>query len=290
MFIFKRVQHIREWVESRKAEGLKVGFVPTMGALHYGHMSLVERSKAEADVTIVSIFVNPRQFNDPEDLRKYPRPIEADLRMLYEGGVDMVFLPEIEDVYPPGDTQTIDFDPGPAAATMEGKFRPGHFEGMAEVVYRLLMITTPDHLFMGQKDFQQFAIIRKLIADFHMPIHLVMCETIREASGLAMSSRNVRLSVAAREKAGVIYKILESGKMIFEQQDDVQNVRGVAMDALRRLNFEPEYFEVVNGYTLDPIQSMKDAEQVVACCAVKVEGVRLIDNMIWKEEQSLQTK
>lgn len=290
MFIFKRVQHIREWVESRKAEGLRVGFVPTMGALHYGHMSLVERSKAETDVTIVSIFVNPRQFNDPEDLRKYPRPIEADLKMLYEGGVDMVFLPEVEDIYPPGDHDTIDFDPGPAAATMEGKFRPGHFEGMAEVVYRLLMITTPDHLFMGQKDFQQFAIIRKLISDFHMPIHLVMCETIREASGLAMSSRNVRLSAEAREKAGVIYKVLESGKMIFEQQDNVPNVQGVAMDALRRLHFDPEYFEVVNGYTLEPVQSMKDAEQIVACCAVKVEGVRLIDNMIWKEEQSLQIK
>lgn len=282
MFIFKRVQHIKEWVESRKAVGLKVGFVPTMGALHYGHMSLVERSKSEADVTIVSIFVNPRQFNDPEDLRKYPRPIEADLKMLYEGGVDMAFLPEVDDIYPAGDVQKIDFDPGPAAATMEGKFRPGHFEGMAEVVYRLLKITSPDHLFMGQKDFQQFAIIRKLIADFQMPIDLVMCETIRETSGLAMSSRNVRLSAEAREKAGVIYKILQSGKMIFEQQDNVPNVQGVAMDALRKVGFDPEYFEVVNGYTLDPIQSMKDAEQIVACCAVKVEGVRLIDNMIWK--------
>lgn len=282
MFIFKRVQHIKEWVESRKAEGLKVGFVPTMGALHYGHMSLVERSKSEADVTIVSIFVNPRQFNDPEDLRKYPRPIEADLKMLYEGGVDMAFLPEVEDIYPAGDMQKIDFDPGPAAVTMEGKFRPGHFEGMAEVVYRLLKITSPDLLFMGQKDFQQFAIIRKLIADFQMPIDLVMCETIRETSGLAMSSRNVRLSAEAREKAGVIYKILQSGKMIFEQQDNVPNVQGVAMDALRKVGFDPEYFEVVNGYTLDPIQSMKDAEQIVACCAVKVEGVRLIDNMIWK--------
>src|SRR6187402_2824831 len=170
MFIQKRVAHTRDWVESRKKEGLKVGFVPTMGALHSGHLSLVKRSKEETDLTVVSIFVNPKQFNDPEDLRKYPRPVESDLEMLYEGGVDLVFLPEVEDVYPPGDVNTIDFDPGPAAMTMEGKFRPGHFAGMAEVVYRLLAITTPDKLFMGQKDFQQFSIIRKLIHDFNLPI------------------------------------------------------------------------------------------------------------------------
>lgn len=282
MFIFKRVQHIRDWVDSRKAEGLKVGFVPTMGALHYGHLSLVERSREETDVTIVSIFVNPKQFNDPEDLRKYPRPIEADLKMLYEGGVDVVFLPDVEDVYPAGDHQAIDFDPGPAAETMEGKFRPGHFIGMAEVVYRLLRITSPDSLFMGQKDFQQFSIIRKLIADFHMPIQLVMCPTVREANGLAMSSRNVRLSPEARDKAGVIFNILSSGKMLFEQKTPAKAVQDIALDALRKVNFDPEYFEVVNGYTLESVQYMQDAEQIVACCAVKVEGVRLIDNMIWK--------
>lgn len=282
MFILKRVQQVRDWVESRRAEGLKVGFVPTMGALHYGHLSLVERSREEADVTIVSIFVNPKQFNDPEDLRKYPRPIEADLKMLYEGGVDLVFLPEVEDIYPAGDHQTIDFDPGPAAETMEGKFRPGHFIGMSEVVYRLLRITSPDSLFMGQKDFQQFSIIRKLIADFHMPIELVMCPTVREPNGLAMSSRNVRLSPEAREKAGVIFNILTSGKMLFEQKTPAKYVQDIALDALRKVNFDPEYFEVVNGYTLEPVQQMQDAEQIVACCAVKVEGVRLIDNMIWK--------
>ena len=282
MFILKRVQQVRDWVESRRADGLKVGFVPTMGALHYGHLSLVERSREEADVTIVSIFVNPKQFNDPEDLRKYPRPIEADLKMLYEGGVDMVFLPEVEDIYPPGDHKTIDFDPGPAAETMEGKFRPGHFIGMSEVVYRLLRITSPDSLFMGQKDFQQFSIIRKLISDFHMPIQLVMCPTVREANGLAMSSRNVRLSPEARDKAGVIFNILTSGKMLFEQKTPAKAVQDIALDALRKVNFDPEYFEVVNGYTLEPVQTMQDAEQIVACCAVKVEGVRLIDNMIWK--------
>jgi len=283
MFIFKRAAHLRGWLANHKEAGRTTGFIPTMGALHAGHLSLVNRSKLETDITIVSIFVNPKQFNDQEDLRKYPRPIAQDLRMLYESGVDVLFLPEVEDIYPAGDTNKIDFDPGPTANTMEGKFRPGHFEGMAEVVYRLLKITTPDHLFMGQKDFQQFAIIRKLIDWYKMPVDLVMCPTIRESNGLAMSSRNVRLSEEAREKAGIIYKVLHSGKMLFEQKGSVQNVQDVALDALRKVGFDPEYFEVVDGYTLEKVLSIDKADQIVACCAVKVEGVRLIDNLIWKE-------
>lgn len=283
MFIFKRVAHIRDWIEARKREGLRIGFVPTMGALHQGHLSLVTRSNAEANVTIVSIFVNPKQFNDPEDLVKYPRPIEQDLKMLYESGVDMVFLPEVEDIYPPGDTRTIDFDPGSAGEVMEGKFRPGHFTGMAEVVYRLLMITTPDKLFMGQKDFQQFSIIRKLIADFDMPVELMMCQTIREANGLAMSSRNVRLSDEARSKAGTINKILTEAKLSFEKGSSVEQIRSEAFSLWKEQGFDPEYFEVVDGYTLQTIASMNEADQIVACCAVYVEGVRLIDNLIWKD-------
>jgi len=253
-----------------------------MGALHTGHLSLVEKSNTESGVTIVSIFVNPRQFNDPEDLKKYPRPIEQDLKMLYEGGVDLVFLPDVEDIYPNDDNRSIDFDPGPAAATMEGKFRPGHFAGMAEVVYRLLSITTPDKLFMGQKDFQQFSIIRKLIHDFNLSIDLVMCPTIRESHGLAMSSRNVRLSTEARQRAGLISRLLDQEKSAFEKGEAVEKIQQRFFASLRNENFEPEYFEIVNGYTLAPIQSIKDSDQVVACCAVKVEGVRLIDNMIWK--------
>ena len=282
MFIFKRASQLREWISDSKANGRTTGFIPTMGALHAGHLSLVNRSKKETDTTIVSIFVNPKQFNDQEDLRKYPRPIEHDLRMLYESGVDVLFLPEVEDIYPSGDTNKIDFDPGPTANTMEGKFRPGHFEGMAEVVYRLLMITTPDQLFMGQKDFQQFAIIRKLIDWYQMPVDLVMCPTIRESNGLAMSSRNVRLSETAREKAGIIFNVLTSGKILFEQKGHIDNIQEIALDALRRVGFDPEYFEVVDGYTLEKVQSIEDADQIVACCAVKVEGVRLIDNLIWK--------
>lgn len=290
MFIFKGVSHLRDWIADQKKAGLSTGFIPTMGALHAGHLSLVDQSKAVTDISIVSIFVNPKQFNDPEDLRKYPRPIEHDLRMLYESGVDVVFLPEVNDIYPPGDTSKINFDPGPTANTMEGKFRPGHFEGMAEVVYRLLQITTPDHLFMGQKDFQQFAIIRKLIDWYKMPVDLVMCPTIRESNGLAMSSRNVRLSASAREKAGIIYKKLVEGKQAFEQGQPVEQIQQAVFESLRKENFDPEYFDVVDGYSLNTVSSLKDADQIVACCAVKVEGVRLIDNMIWKEKGSLQNK
>lgn len=284
MFIVKRVRHVQEWVAAQKKESRHVGFVPTMGALHSGHISLVELSRRHADVTIVSIFVNPRQFNDPEDLKKYPRPIEEDLRLLHSAGADAVFLPEVEDIFPEGESHEIEFDPGPAAMTMEGKFRPGHFKGMAEVVYRLLEITSPDKLFMGQKDFQQFSIIRKLIQDFHLPIDLVMCPTIREPHGLAMSSRNVRLSPMAREKAGVIYQSLVDGKNSFEARMSIDAIQEKAVQTLKAAGVEPEYFEIVDGYTLMPLSSYDPSTHVVACCAVKVEGVRLIDNMIWRGE------
>jgi pantoate--beta-alanine ligase len=283
MFIFKRVAHLQDWVQKRRAEGLKIGFVPTMGALHNGHLSLVHMSREETDATIVSIFVNPKQFNDPEDLVKYPKPIEKDLQLLYGSGVDVVFLPEVEDIYPPNQATEIDFDPGSAASTMEGEFRPGHFSGMAEVVYRLLKITTPDCLFMGQKDFQQFSIIRKLIADFDLPVNLIMCPTIREESGLAMSSRNVRLSPEGREKAGLIHQYLAEGKIAFEAGTTVEAIRDHFFEQLKKEDFAPEYLEVVDGYTLEPVSSFHAAEQIVVCCAVYVEDVRLIDNMIWKD-------
>jgi pantoate--beta-alanine ligase len=282
MFIFKRVSHLQEWVQKQKANGVEVGFVPTMGALHNGHLSLVEKSNSICGATIVSIFVNPKQFNELEDLVKYPRPIEKDLEMLYEGGVDVVFMPEVEDVYPPEIKSTLDFDLGPSASTMEGEFRPGHFSGMAEVVYRLLEITTPDALFMGQKDFQQYAIVRKLIAHFQLPVDLIMCPTIREENGLAMSSRNVRLSADRHEKASLIHKCLVDGKSAFESGESVEKIRQHMFDLLIKEGFNPEYLEVVNGYTLAPIKSIDEAEQVVACCAINVEDVRLIDNIIWK--------
>ncbi len=283
MFIFKRVAHLQDWIQKKKADGRKVGFVPTMGALHYGHLSLVEKSRAESDVTIVSIFVNPKQFNDPADLVKYPKPIEKDLELLYTSGVEAVFLPEVEDIYPSHHSTAIHFDPGPAASTMEGEFRPGHFSGMAEVVYRLLDITKPDNLFMGQKDFQQLSIIRKLIEDFKLPVNLIMCPTVREANGLAMSSRNVRLSPEARDKAGIIHNSLVEAKAAFKTGASVEEIRRNVFEVFKMENFRPEYLEVVDGFTLAKVQSYNDANQIVVCCAVYVEDVRLIDNLIWKQ-------
>ncbi len=281
MIIFKRVQHIRDWITARKAEQKIIGFVPTMGALHRGHLSLAERSITETDFTVVSIFVNPKQFNDPQDLKKYPRPIESDLKMLMDAGTHVVFLPDEEDVYPPGVDTAIDFDPGIAGEIMEGKFRPGHFKGMAEVVYRLLDIIQPDKIFMGQKDFQQLAIIRKLIGDLHMPIILEMCQTVREPNGLAMSSRNTRLTTEAREEAAIIYKTLGDAQRWFEENEPVEEIKRNAMAALTKKNFLPEYFEIVDGVTLKDIHTQKDSQYIVACCAIRVEDVRLIDNAIW---------
>ncbi|HZV69636.1 MAG TPA: pantoate--beta-alanine ligase [Saprospiraceae bacterium] len=282
MIIFKRVAGLQEWLKTRKIGGLQTGFVPTMGALHEGHLSLIDRSREECDITVVSIFVNPKQFNDPEDLRKYPRPIDHDLKLLIEKNVEVLFLPDVEDIYPPGSIP-LDFDPGILGSVMEGKFRPGHFAGVGEVMYRLLNIIEPDRLYMGQKDFQQVAIVRKLIADYHLNTTLIMCPTLREHGGLAMSSRNSRLSEQGRKDAGIIYQTLSEAQTAFEENVPVNQIIKQAINKLTRKDFTPEYFSIVDGINLADIQIKEDSQFVVACCAVNVEGVRLIDNMIWTE-------
>lgn len=284
MFIFKRVAHLQDWIQARKEEGLHTGFVPTMGALHQGHLSLIESSLEECDVTIVSIFVNPRQFNDPQDLLKYPRPVEEDMRLLLKARIDVLFLPDVEDIYPSDQKFQLDFDPGLLGSVMEGKFRPGHFAGVAEVMYRLLRIIEPDNLYMGQKDFQQVAIVRKLIHDQHLPAQLIMCPTLREPTGLAMSSRNLRLSVQARKEAANIYATLSEAHREFENGNPVDEIKKRAMRSLTQKDFTPEYFSIVDGTSLAEIQDNDDSRFVVACCAVHAEGVRLIDNLILAKE------
>ncbi len=281
MYIFKKVSHLQDWIKARKDEGLRIGFVPTMGALHQGHLSLTEGSREECDITIVSIFVNPRQFNDPHDLLNYPRPIENDVQLLLHHDIDVLFLPEVEEIYPADHKLHLDFDPGPLGSVMEGKFRPGHFAGVAEVMYRLLTIIEPDRLYMGQKDFQQVAIVRKLILDTNLDVQLIMCPTLRESSGLAMSSRNLRLSPQARKDAAIIYSTLMEGQKEFTEGMPVIRIKKRAMEVLTRKDFKPEYFSIVDGTNLMDIESKKDSRFVVACCAVSVEGVRLIDNLIW---------
>lgn len=285
MIQFQRVAHLREYLQTGKSDKKVIGFVPTMGALHKGHVSLAERSSEVCDITVVSIFVNPKQFNDPEDLRKYPRPIASDLAMLTEAGVDVVFIPEVEDIYPQGEKFLLDFSPGPLAETLEGEFRPGHFEGMAEVVFRLLSIVEPNKLFMGQKDFQQLAIVRKMITELQMPILLEMCPIIRESNGLAMSSRNERLSPDARNKAGMIYATLIESEILFEKGIPAIEIKDQAMKSLTNDVFSPEYFEIVDGVTLQPVNSFDDSQYVVALCAIRVEDIRLIDNAIWTRKE-----
>jgi len=285
MLTIKTEQGMHDWISSRKDAGESIGFVPTMGALHEGHLSLAVASLEENDRTVVSIFVNPKQFNDPKDLQLYPRPIDDDKHLLENMHVDVLFLPDEKDIYPDGVDTSIDFDPGPAAMTMEGKFRPGHFKGMAEVVYRLLAIVEPHKLLMGQKDFQQLTIVRKMISDMHIPVILEMCPTVREENGLAMSSRNVRLSDEARKEAGIIYSTLVDSQRMYEEEVAIDEIKERAIQTLTRPDFIPEYFEIVDGITLKPITSMQDSQFVVACCAVQVEGIRLIDNTIWTRSE-----
>src|SRR5687767_2001998 len=260
MIIYEKAQQIQDWIRRQKTEGKSIGFVPTMGALHDGHLSLAKASLANDDYTVVSIFVNPKQFNDPEDLQKYPRPIEEDIQMLNDIGTHVLFQPEFDDVYPADLNTKIEFDPGPAAKTMEGKFRPGHFEGMAEVVYRLLSIVEPHRLYMGQKDFQQLTIVRKMISDMHIPVLLEMCPTVREPNGLAMSSRNERLSKKAREEAALIYSTLVASQRLFEEEEPVEEIKKLAIDALTKKDWQPEYFEIVDGISLEPIRTINDSQ------------------------------
>ncbi|HRH54255.1 MAG TPA: pantoate--beta-alanine ligase [Chitinophagales bacterium] len=263
-----------------KAEGAKIGFVPTMGALHQGHISLVEASKKRANITIVSIFVNPTQFNDPKDLEKYPRPIEQDIRMLEAAGCDILYLPEASDIYGPVTQVTDKFDLAGLDLELEGASRPGHFAGVAQVVKILLEITRPDILFLGQKDFQQCLILTQLINSLKMPVELVMCPIYREPHGLAMSSRNVRLNPQIRQKAGAIYASLQYAAAMVNilTPQEIQQAATAALNTIE--GFNVDYFLLLNADNLKPITPETPAHRIVIITAVIVDGVRLLDNMV----------
>lgn len=263
-----------------KAEGAKIGFVPTMGALHQGHISLVEASKKRANITIVSIFVNPTQFNDPKDLEKYPRPIEQDIRMLEAAGCDILYLPEASDIYGPVTQVTDKFDLAGLDLELEGASRPGHFAGVAQVVKLLLEITRPDILFLGQKDFQQCLILTQLINSLKMPVELVMCPIYREPHGLAMSSRNVRLNPQIRQKAGAIYTSLQYAAAMVNiiTPQEIQQAATAALNTIE--GFNVDYFLLLNADNLKPITPETPANRIVIITAVIVDGVRLLDNMV----------
>lgn len=285
MFLFKKVKDLQSYLSKRKLEEprLSVGFIPTMGALHKGHLSLIERSVSENDYTVCSIFVNPTQFNDNTDLEKYPRTIENDSKLLEKANNNILFWPAVSEIYPPGIDTKLNISFGDLESVMEGHFRPGHFEGMAQVVKRLLDIVKPDRLYMGQKDFQQMAIVQNMIKQLSLPVNLVMCDIIREKDGLAMSSRNIRLTKENREKATVLNKTLIAvAKKITKQK--TESLKAWALRQLTMPNFRPEYFEIVDGRTLQPISSIDNSNYIVACTAVWVGDVRLIDNRILKQD------
>lgn len=260
-------------------EKQSIGFVPTMGALHRGHLELVKAAREENSIVVVSIFVNPTQFNNPHDLQTYPRTLEQDLALCEELGVDIVFAPTVEEMYPNPDMRVFDF--GNLDKVMEGKHRPGHFNGVAQVVSKLFEMVQPTKAYFGQKDFQQLAVIRELVRMEGYPINIVACPTVREEDGLAMSSRNTLLSAVQRESAPLIYKTLLKAKSMVKESEVQQLVDWVVNEINSDRELEVEYFEVSNAQTLEPVLKWTDAPEIVACIAVKVGDVRLIDNIIF---------
>ncbi len=268
-------EHLRKSAES----GLSIGFVPTMGALHDGHLNLIRRSKQENDLTVCSIFVNPIQFNNKEDLAKYPRTLERDSLLLEELGCDIVFVPEADEMYPESEPVDLNLDFGMLDKVMEGKFRPGHFNGVAIVVKKLFDIVQPTRAYFGKKDFQQLAVIKYLVKTLNLPVEIVPCETVRDPDGLAMSSRNTRLSASDRNLAPGIYKVLQKVRM---EAGNI-SVNELLTWAVRKIEEHPgfrvEYLEIADNETLMPVENWDNLARDVAFVAVFVGDVRLIDNI-----------
>lgn len=280
MEVLRTVKEVQDKVISLRSQGKTIGFVPTMGALHEGHLSLVKQCIADNDICIVSIFVNPTQFNNKEDLIKYPRNLEKDSQYLAEAGVNFIFAPSEKEIYPEPDTRQFDF--GQIDKVMEGVHRPGHFNGVAQVVSRLFDIVKPDKAYFGEKDFQQLAIIREMVKQLNLPVQIVAMPIVREASGLALSSRNERLTPKQKEVAVNISKTLSESKKWMDNLS-VKQVINKVTDTLNSFDeLDVEYYEIADGYTLQSVKDWKEADYIVGCVAVFCGDVRLIDNIIYK--------
>jgi len=282
MQLYSTIHDLQKALSEDKRAGKTIGFVPTMGALHQGHLELVKRSVAETGVSVVSIFVNPTQFNDANDLLKYPRTLEADCDLLRSVACDYVFAPDAKEIYPEPDMRQFDF--GDLVTGMEGRFRPGHFNGVALVVSRLFDIVKPDKAYFGEKDFQQLAVVRELVRQLDLPVEIVACPIVREKGGLAMSSRNRRLNETQRKQAVAISKTLfESLKL--KKDFSISKLKRWVIDQINSAGgLEVEYFEIVNGYTLQSIENWKDTTYPVGCIAVFCGDVRLIDNVFYLKQ------
>ena len=280
MELIKSIAVLGNLLSGFRKEGKTIGLVPTMGALHEGHAALVKRCVAENDITVVSVFVNPTQFNNPEDLRLYPRTLDADCALLEKLGVDIVFAPDVEEMYPEPDTRVFDF--GMLDKVMEGRFRPGHFNGVAQIVSKLFYAVGPDRAYFGEKDFQQLAIVREMVKQLQIPVEIVAVPIVREASGLALSSRNMRLTPQQRETASEIFKTLKMSVEMISKQS-VGDTKKFVVDRINNQEgLSVEYFEIVDGNTLQSITDWNDSSYIVGCIAVFCGEVRLIDNIRYK--------
>jgi pantoate--beta-alanine ligase len=277
MQVVSSITQLKLILKGFRSESRSIGFVPTMGALHKGHISLVTYSNHDNEITVVSIFVNPTQFNDKNDLKNYPRTMEADLALLEKNEADIVFAPPEKDMYPEPDTRIFDF--GNLEKVMEGTHRPGHFNGVAQIVSKLLFAVEPDKAYFGEKDFQQLAIIKQLVLQLNLPVQIVPCPIMRETDGLAMSSRNVLLLPNQRKEATLISKTLfESQKLAATYT--IENLKTWVVDTINKNSeLQVEYFEIVDDKELMPISSWKEEKEKVGCIAVKVGTIRLIDNI-----------
>ena len=280
MKLVHTINELRAELALQRQAGKKIGLVPTMGALHEGHASLVRRAVSENDVVVVSDFVNPTQFNDKNDLLKYPRTLDADCELLEKEGASFVFAPSVEEIYPEPDTRQFSY--APLDTVMEGKYRPGHFNGVCQIVSKLFMIVEPDKAYFGEKDFQQLAIIREMVKQMNFPLEIVGCPIVREADGLALSSRNARLSEEQRRQALGISQALFCSKEYAATHSVAETQEFVEKAIADAEGLELEYFELVDGLTLQKIASWEDTDYAVGCITVFCGEVRLIDNIKYK--------
>lgn len=283
MKVFSKIVDLQNELFAVRKDGKSVGLVPTMGALHEGHASLVKRSVKENDVTVVSVFLNPTQFNDKGDLDRYPRMLDADCELLEKVGADYVLAPSVEEMYPIPDTRKFEFPP--VSTVMEGAKRPGHFNGVCQVVSRLFYIVRPDRAYLGKKDWQQIAVIKQLVKYIGMPIQIVECETIREKDGLAKSSRNTLLSEEERAIAPKIYQALKVG-VAFSKTHSVQETHDKVVNDINAVDgLDVEYFSIVDGNTLLDVDSWDDSDSIVGCITVYCgkTPIRLIDHITFRD-------
>jgi pantoate--beta-alanine ligase len=282
MRIYHRKDDLQKEMAFLKKEGKSIGFVPTMGALHEGHLTLVRQCVSENDICVVSIFVNPTQFNNKEDLEKYPRMLEVDAALLKENGCGFIFAPDEKEIYPEPDLRIFDF--GILDKVMEGRFRPGHFNGVAQVVSKLFDMVQPDKAYFGEKDFQQLVIIRELVRQYNIPVKIIGCPIVREPDGMALSSRNMRLSPEEREKAVLISDTLLKSRNFIGQK----NIADVKKWVVDRINSEPllevEYFDIVDVSSLQSVENWPEGSVVIGCIAVYCGEIRLIDNIQYYKE------